>query len=191
MREGILRDAITHAGRWEWRDWETGAVLWWLNYAVDTTGNSRWVRLQYTLAGTNETVICRVALLTTPLHFGSVKWWFRCAGCRRRARMLYLPSGQKYFACRRCYRLGHRTQREDAGGRAREKARKIRLRLGGSGSLMEPFPWRPKGQWLKTYVGLWEKADAAEERFLNLFGAWIDRAERRVAALLQRRCSPQ
>ena len=32
-----------------------------------------------------------------------------------------------------------------------ERARKIQMRLGGSASLFDPFPQKPKGKWRKTY----------------------------------------
>lgn len=64
-----------------------------------------------------------VQLDTTPLHFGGVRWWFRCplartdrsgetTPCNRRCGKLYLPSGEQYFGCRICYDLTYRSCQE-------------------------------------------------------------------------------
>src|SRR5579863_10722190 len=59
--------------------------------------------------------------------------------CGRRVQKLYLPPGCKFYGCRQCYNLGYSSQCEDEQIRARTKAEKIRLRLGGSPSLDEPL----------------------------------------------------
>jgi hypothetical protein len=48
----------------------------------------------------------------------------------------------------------YESQREDCGTRLVTKAQKIRRRLGGSASLMEPFPDKPKGMHWQTYERL-------------------------------------
>jgi hypothetical protein len=68
----------------------------------------------------------------------------RC--CGRRIQKLYLPSGCKYYDCRHCYDLSYLSRCEDAQIRACSEAEKVRLRLGGSPSLDEPFPSKPIGK---------------------------------------------
>ncbi len=52
-----------------------------------------------------------VHLQTTRPNFGGVRWWFSCPGmvggeeCGRRVGKLYLPPGDRYFACRYCLDL--------------------------------------------------------------------------------------
>lgn len=59
-----------------------------------------------------------VGLETTPCNFGARRFWFICPlvsenkACKRRVAKLYLPSGGKYFGCRRCYNLTYKCQRE-------------------------------------------------------------------------------
>jgi hypothetical protein len=53
------------------------------------------------------------------------------------------------------------------------QAQKIRIRLGGSGGLDEPFPRKPKGMHWDTYERLEEKSRAAEERSDALMIEWI------------------
>jgi hypothetical protein len=48
------------------------------------------------------------------------------------------------FFCRQCLRLRYESQMITRSWKRLERARSIRLRLGGSANLCEPFPERPK-----------------------------------------------
>ena len=87
-----------------------------------------------------------VPLEWTPCNFGGERPWFICPGvaCGRRVALLYGPG--KYFLYRHCYDLRYESQRRDKKDRALRRAQKIRQRLGGSASMVEPFPERPKGE---------------------------------------------
>jgi hypothetical protein len=96
----------------------------------------------------------------------------RCDGCGRRAAKLYLGDGL-VFACRLCRDLGYASQLENRRYRAITKARKLRVRLGGSGNLLDPFPKRPRGMHRRTYDRLQAAAITAEERMLALDLDWL------------------
>jgi hypothetical protein len=64
--------------------------------------------------------------------------------------------------------------------RALYKAQSIRERLGGSASMMAPFPERPKGMHHKTYWRLREEHDEAEMKQLAGMREWLDRLEKKV-----------
>lgn len=177
-REGILRDGVYRSGGLEWRNPQTGEVLASISYVLDMTSESPTVQLRYTSG--KEILAYHVPILSTRPNYGGVKWWFGCPACRRRVRKLYLPPGQRYFACRRCYRLAYEVQRKDAQGRAIEKARKIRLRLGGSRNLLESFPAIPKGMWWRTYLRLRTEATAAEWREIGFFSERIGRRQKLI-----------
>ena len=57
-----------------------------------------------------------VRLTATPCHLGGQRWWFVCpliidgVACERRCRVLYRPSGARYFGCRACCRLTYRVR---------------------------------------------------------------------------------
>jgi hypothetical protein len=83
-------------------------------------------------------------------------------GCGRRAAILY---GGTVFACRHCYHLNYDSQREQPAGRARRRAQAIRMRLGTSGVITEPFPAKPKKMHVKTYERLHLQAREAEDHY--------------------------
>jgi hypothetical protein len=60
--------------------------------------------------------------------------------------------------------LGFASQREGTGFRGLQRARKIRLALGGSANLFEAFPPRPAGMRHRTYARLRATYEAAEVR---------------------------
>lgn len=101
-----------------------------------------WQEVQENLSFT-ETETC----------FGGRRRWFECPSCGRPCRVLY--SGRR-FLCRLCHGLRYASQYESAWGRARNRAQKLRTRLGGSANLLEAFPVRPKHMQSRTYGRLRE-----------------------------------
>jgi hypothetical protein len=125
------------------------------------------------LGGEWEDVKEPVPLEWTPCNFGGERPWFLCPGvvsgkrCGRRVVVLY--GRGKYFLCRHCYDLRYQSQREDKKDRALRRAQKIRRHLGGSANMTEPFPKRPKGIHLDTYMKLfWEHHEAEMEHLAGL-----------------------
>ncbi len=64
------------------------------------------------------------------------------------------------------------SQRERSHDRALSQTQDIRIKLGGSPSLAEPFPDKPKGMWWRTYLRLRGVAQEAEYR------SWVGVAQR-------------
>jgi hypothetical protein len=97
------------------------------------------------LGGEWEDVKEPVSLDWTLCNFGGERPWFVCPGatCGRRVAIVYRRG--KYFLCRHCYDLRYQSQREDKKDRALRRAQKIRVHLGGSTNMLEPFPERPRG----------------------------------------------
>jgi hypothetical protein len=162
MREGILRDGVVRSGLRQWG----ASGQWSIAYQADASVLT--VRLRYTIKNSGERFDYPISLQTTEPRFGGLRWWFTCPlstgdkRCARRVRKLFLPPGCKYFGCRYCYSLTYQSRREDAASRALTKAQKIRVRLGGDGSIGPLFPARPKGMRNWTYVRLKAEADEAE-----------------------------
>lgn len=57
----------------------------------------------------------------------------------RRAAKLYLVPGDAAFGCRACHGLANASQSEPPAYRAITRVQKLRMRLGGSANLLDPF----------------------------------------------------
>lgn len=115
----------------------------------------------------------KIPLVETRQHFGGHRQWFLCLSCESRCVVLY---GGTHYRCRKCWRLAYQSQREPGYARVHSQAQKIRQRLGGSLSLDEAFPDKPKGMHWRTYSRLRAKGEALEETadamFVSMFAQW-------------------
>lgn len=103
----------------------------------------------------------RVAVETTPCHFGGVRYWFLCPFCERRCAVIYNKG------CRLCANGKYRSESLSPKERLLHKALKRRKRLGQSqGGLTVRFPPRPK--WMRgvTYERLRDEAAKDEGEIL-------------------------
>jgi hypothetical protein len=91
-----------------------------------------------------------VPIVTTNQPLGGERPWFEC-DCGERAAILYGPR----FLCRKCRGIAYQSQRESRRHQGLARAQKIRKQLGGSLSMMDPFPQRPKGMHASTYERLY------------------------------------
>jgi hypothetical protein len=91
-----------------------------------------------------------VPIVHTAQHIGGARPWFQC-DCGKRAAILYGPR----FLCRKCRGIAYPSQREPMRHRRLRRTQQIRMKLGGSGSMIEPFPYKPKGMHWRTYNRLW------------------------------------
>jgi hypothetical protein len=111
----------------------------------------------------------KVPIAWTACALGGQRPWFICTAlvggvpCGRRVAKVYL-GGSPIFACRHCHRLAYASQLDSAFHRDIAKAMKIRMRLGGSPNLCDPFPDKPKNIHWRTYERLRKIHDAAESR---------------------------
>jgi len=85
----------------------------------------------------------------------------------------------RLFACRHCYRLAYTSQQESVHQRGLWKSQQIRMRLGGSASMLDEFPDRPKGMHWRTYERWCRVHDAAEERSTIGLMGFVERLGRR------------
>lgn len=150
---------------------EVDAVV--LTYRSRSYGDDEWKSVQQ-----------RVPITWTACHLGGRRPWFVCpvysSGqyCGRRVALLYGVG--ELFACRRCYGLAYACQREALHHRGLGRAQKLRMRLGGSPNMTEPFPDKPKGMHWQTYDRLRHTHDIAEARSNAGLIEFVDRLTRRV-----------
>jgi hypothetical protein len=106
--------------------WMSGTITWSKNGEMtgsisiqsNVTDSEKHVRFIYTQTdrstGEKTDFDYKIPLTTTSCYFGGVRYWFQCPWyangvyCGRRVGVLYL--GDKYFACRHCYRLTYNSR---------------------------------------------------------------------------------
>jgi hypothetical protein len=148
-REGRLEPGQ----RFSW-SWMAGSITVQVECAAVVLG------YRYCFSGSNEwkSIQQRVPISLTACHLGGQRPWFICPvycngrHCGRRVAVLYATGD--LFACRRCYGLAYASQQESPRSRLIRRSRKIRMRLGGSPDLLQPFPKRPRGMHRRTYLHL-------------------------------------
>ncbi len=148
QREGLLAAGCSFSCKWS-RNGETIADInvrteadrVFFNYRHRRNGGE-WKHEDYP-----------VRLDWTACTYGGRRAWFLCpaVGCGRRVAKLY---GGAIFACRHCYRLAYRSQREAAHDRAMRRADQIRERLGWMPGLLNTEGGKPKRMRWKTYERL-------------------------------------
>ena len=178
-RQNLLKPGHWFSLRWSRAGRETGSI----RGMVEEGKRPERVILTYrhrSPGGEWEDVKEPLPLEWTPCNFGGERPWFLCpgAGCGRRVAVLYGPG--KYFLCRHCYNLSYESQRENTMYRGLHKAQEIREKLGGSASMMEPFPEKPKGMHWSTYNRLWREHHEAETEQLIGMREWLDKMEKKV-----------
>jgi hypothetical protein len=109
------------SGRVVWKN-RMGEETASMDVAVSTLHGDSYMRLWYTMTDRNtgqETDLdYRVQLVTTPCHFGGVRWWFICplspngVYCGRRVGVLYRAPRADYYGCRHCYDLSYESRNE-------------------------------------------------------------------------------
>jgi hypothetical protein len=179
-RESLLKQGHWFTLRWSRAGRETGSI----RGAVEGSDKPKQVLFFYRhrsgVGNEWEDVQEPVSLDWTACNFGGERPWFICPGigCGRRVAILYGPG--RYFLCRHCYDLVYESQRENGMYRTLRRAQAIWERLGGSASVMQPFPQRPKGMHHDTYWRLREEHGEAEmEQFAGL-REWLDKMEKEV-----------
>lgn len=168
-KQGLLYQGASGSLSWSCNGHSTGSIgfriadnLLILSYRHRRHRDAEW-----------EPVEQRIAIDHTPCQFGDFRPWWRCPRCGQRVAVLY--GAGKYYRCRTCHGLTYASQQESYGNRQARKAQKFREQLGGSASLFDPLPARPKGMHRRTYHRLWEGALEAQEASLMELKRWMGR----------------
>ena len=180
-REGVLEPGQYSSWAWYRGGRKVSSMGVWaihgaveLSYSVGSGGAS----------GRKEDVSYTVALTWTPCNFGGWRPWLMCpgrangVGCGRRVAKLYLR--HRYFRCRHCHDLTYASRQETRGriAAAERKGQRIRRKLDGSADMNEPFPGRPKGMHLRTYMRLFEEYEKPREEYERALVALVEDLER-------------
>ena len=114
-RAGVFRAHPGTPCKKTWADEDgmaTFSVGFWLSkQSEDKLSLSLVNRPEGRLLGPGSAPNAIIEIDFTRCTFGGLRRWFRCPGlhggnpCRRRVRVLYVPPGSHFWACRQCYSL--------------------------------------------------------------------------------------
>jgi hypothetical protein len=178
-RRGFLRSPRQFSWTWNWEGERVASI------SVQTERHSITLKYRGRSGEDWSDVAQRIPIVWTPCRFGSERPWLVCAVasdgvyCGRRVIKMYVAG--RMFACRQCYGLVYASQQETVSQRGRRKAQKIRMRLGGSPSMMDDFPDRPRGMHEQTFERWRRIHDAAEERSTNGLIRFVELLGRRIS----------
>jgi hypothetical protein len=102
-----------------------------------------------------------------PWRFGGQRFYFVCE-CGRRVEKLH-AFRDRPWRCRDCHNLTYAARQAVPRDRHLLMAQKIREQLGGSLSLLDAFPPRPKGMHRRRYERLRRRHDAATQQMMAAY----------------------
>lgn len=162
-RQGLLRPGQTFPYSWSQAGEPRGSInVRTEPSAVVLSFRARdWERDEW------KSVNQRVPIAWTVCHLGGHRPWFCCAAWangRRRVRRVakIFLGGSACFACRHCHGLTYASQHEGPRLRSISRSRKIRMLLGGSPNVFDPFPEKPHRMHRRTYLRLRARGEAAD-----------------------------
>ena len=126
-------------------------------------------------------------------RYGGVRYYFRCpnqqtdGSCDRQVTKLYYANDR--ILCRQCTGLAYRSQAQRQFSRNLRRGDKIRIRLGGSRSALDPIPPRPKGMWRRTYMRLHLECQRSEQSAFSIAAALLPSGPQIVETLARRQKS--
>lgn len=147
QQEGLLKSGLTFGWNWSRRSKTMSSIG--VSVGIDSVTLSY---LQSWRGGDWQSCSDTVLLTWTPCNYGGQRAWWLCPCCGRRVAMLY--SGRNAHACRHCFFLAYRSQRETEGDLAARRADKLGKRLGWQGGILSIPSGKPKGMHWSTYERL-------------------------------------
>ena len=186
-REGVLANSQFYSLAWTHGDGSTASV--------GIKGGRDLITLAYSVrSGTEDwhTVRQPVPIFWERCRFGGERPWFICAVsadgqyCGRRTAKLY--GAGRLFACRRCYRLGYRIQRENPMERAHLRLARLHRKLNAD---YEGPDWPPprKPKWMRqgTYARISRQIEDRQEHLEAVFETGLQRIVSRLEKAEARR----
>ena len=148
-----------------------GEVVASVSYRVEgEEGEATGLRFMYTITdndtGEKQDYNYIIPVVSTPCTFGGKRWWYICPlvvndrPCHRRCRILYLPSGSKYFGCRECHQLTYESRQRHRGKFYEGYEKPFKTMMAIDDKLARTRSWEKK-------VAMWRKQLQAAERIEN------------------------
>jgi hypothetical protein len=155
-----------------WGVWRAPGEGYDIGYSTSEEG----LRLAFEVSASGggwKSIRQTVVVVRVPCWLGGERAYFVCSGldgspCGQRAVKLYADT--EGFFCRRCLGLAYASQNEDAWDRARRRAQKARLRIGGGPDVNAPLPFiKPRSMQSRKYSRLYRLAEEAKDRATEAF----------------------
>jgi len=145
--EGLLIPGNTFGRNWMHRGQKVASIL------IGVLDDRVLLCYQQSWRGAPWTKCLNTVMLSwTECHFGGKRPWWQCPACGRRVALLF--SGRGNYACRHCFQLDYRSQRETQEDLAARRANRVRQRLGWPKGILNPTGGKPKGMHWDTYYRL-------------------------------------
>jgi hypothetical protein len=121
-------------------------------------------------------IVQEIHMVARKRHFGGHQWFFICPDTARRAMVLWMPPGARYFCCRQQWgrQVAYASQFMTPTDRAHRGKAKINSRLCTVGGFdADEWDLAPKPKWMrwKTYNHAEDKFDRYEEMLAGVGNA--------------------
>ncbi len=178
----LARDGLLRPGRSFTLEWGTAGASGTVATMRVISASEVHVSVTRPKNPTRADVAYPLRLDHTKCHWGGTRAWWICPaiGCGRRAAVLY---GFEIFACRRCYRLAYRSQRETPENRAFRAADRIRARLGWCPGIANGYGLKPPRMHWTTFFELLRQYNQAVAAAVGPAAERVRQAERRLMSL--------
>ena len=174
-REGHLKPGMAYNRQWT----RNGEVISSIGMSVQAD----LVRFTYRhrpAGGDWQDVHCPAYLERTPCTYGGTRAWWLCPTCGKRCAILYIG---KTPACRHCYRLAYRSERETTSDRATRQVNKLRDRLDWEPGFLNGNGPKPKGMHWRTFYRLRAQHDAYMQQTLAGVAQMLGRLNAKLGAV--------
>lgn len=173
--------------------YRAGSIVWTnrvgeetasMSVAASTGYGDSYMRFMYTMTdrntGEQTPFDYKVRLVSTPCHFGGVRWWFVCplsrngVSCGHRVGTIYRPPRADYYGCRHCYGLSYESRNETRSGMLGAFGGVLRTdrQIEALRSQIKHWTWRGRPT---RKVRRLEKLERQESRYLALSGPYLSR----------------
>jgi hypothetical protein len=155
-----------------WGVWRAPGEVYDIGYSTSEEG----LRLAFEVSASGggwQSIRQTVAVVRVPCRLGGKRAYFVCSGlggspCGQRAVKLY--ADMRGFFCRNCLGLAYASQNEDAWDRARRRAQKARLRIGGGPDVNAMLPLiKPRNMQYRKFIRLYRLAETAKNEATEAF----------------------
>jgi len=176
QRKGVFanKKAWSWTTSWSRNEKVTASVSYRVELSRDRpTG----LRFMYTITdnenGGQKECNYKISVVSTPCNYGGERWWYICPltvngrNCRRRCRIIYMPPGEEYFGCRKCYELSYESRQRHREKFYEDFARPMRAMDAALEKLKRVRSWDKKLKIWRSMSKAEATLDSYSDKILN------------------------